>query len=152
MDPAARQAIWQRIQSMARSRPGFEMKPPELLTNSRLSLEAAEFAKEAGVGEAFEERVYRAYFYEGLNIGNQSVLADLAADAGLLRDDLNLCPRFRALLAAAQEQRYGRAPEWGVRRSAHISLSANIHWSARRAKTLCARCSSAWSSRLSAAQ
>ncbi len=69
---------------------GFEMKPPELLTNSRLSLEAAEFAKEAGVGEAFDERVYRAYFYEGLNIGKQSVLADLAADVGLSRDDLNV--------------------------------------------------------------
>jgi predicted DsbA family dithiol-disulfide isomerase len=89
MDPAARQAIWQRIQGMAVAA-GFEMKPPELLTNSRLSLEAAEFAKEAGVGEAFAERVYRAYFHEGLNIGNQSVLADLAADVGLLRDDLNL--------------------------------------------------------------
>jgi predicted DsbA family dithiol-disulfide isomerase len=89
MDPAARQAIWQRIQGMAVAA-GFEMKPPELLTNSRLSLEAAEFAKEAGVGEAFAERVYRAYFYEGLNIGIQSVLADLAADVGLLRDDLNL--------------------------------------------------------------
>ena len=78
MDPAARQAIWQRIQAMAVAA-GFEMKPPQLLTNSRLSLEATEFAKEAGVGEAFEERVYRAYFYEGLNIGNQSILADLAA-------------------------------------------------------------------------
>jgi predicted DsbA family dithiol-disulfide isomerase len=76
MDPAARQAIWLRIQGMAVAA-GFEMKPPELLTNSRLSLEAAEFAKEAGVGEAFAERVYRAYFYESLNIG-------------LLRDDLNL--------------------------------------------------------------
>jgi predicted DsbA family dithiol-disulfide isomerase len=89
MDPAARQAVWQRIQAMARAA-GFEMKPPERLTNSRLSLEAAEFAKEAGVGEAFEERVYRAYFYEGLNIGSQSVLADLGADVGLSRDDLNL--------------------------------------------------------------
>jgi predicted DsbA family dithiol-disulfide isomerase len=89
MDPAARQAVWQRIQAMARAA-GFEMKPPELLTNSRLSLEAAEFAKEAGVGEDFEERVYRAYFYEGSNIGSQSALADLAADVGLSRDDLNL--------------------------------------------------------------
>jgi predicted DsbA family dithiol-disulfide isomerase len=89
MDPAARQAIWQRIQAMAVAA-GFEMKPPQLLTNSRLSLEAAEFAKEAGVGEAFEERVYRAYFHEGLNIGNQSVLANLAADVGLSRDELNV--------------------------------------------------------------
>jgi len=82
MDPAARQAIWQRIQGMAVAA-GYEMKPPELLTNSRLSLEAAEFAKEAGGGEALRRARLSRIFYEGLNIGNQSVLADLAADVGL---------------------------------------------------------------------
>ena len=89
MDANTRRAIWDRIQAMAAAA-GFAMKPPETLTNSRLALEAAEFAKEAGVGEAFEERVYRAYFFEGRNIGSQAVLADLAADVGLARDDLNL--------------------------------------------------------------
>jgi predicted DsbA family dithiol-disulfide isomerase len=89
MDADARRAVWERIQAMAATA-GFEMRSPETLTNSRLSLEAAEFAKEAGAGEAFEERVYRAYFYEGLNIGSQAVLADLAADVALSRDDLNV--------------------------------------------------------------
>jgi len=89
MDANARRAVWERIESMAAAA-GFEMKPAEILTNSRLSLEAAEFAKEAGAGEAFEQRVYRAYFYEGLNIGSQAVLADLVADVGLSRDDLNV--------------------------------------------------------------
>jgi predicted DsbA family dithiol-disulfide isomerase len=89
MDPNTRKAIWERIKAMAVAA-GFEMKAPETLTNSRLALEAAEFAKEAGAGEAFEQRVYRAYFYEGRNIGSQAVLAELAADAGLAADDLNL--------------------------------------------------------------
>jgi predicted DsbA family dithiol-disulfide isomerase len=89
MDANARRAVWDRIQSMATDA-GFEMKPPELLTNSRLALEAAEFAKEAGVAEAFEERVYRAYFNDGKNIGSQAVIAELAADVGLSRDDTNL--------------------------------------------------------------
>jgi len=89
MDPEARRVVWQRIQGMALAA-GFEMKPPETLTNSRLALEAAEFAKEAGAGEAFEQRVYRAYFYEGRNIGSQAVLGELAAEVGLERDDLNL--------------------------------------------------------------
>jgi predicted DsbA family dithiol-disulfide isomerase len=89
LDPQARRVVWQRIQGMALAA-GFEMKPPEILTNSRLALEAGEFAKEAGAGEAFEERVYRAYFYEGQNIGSQAVLGDLAAEVGLGRDDLNL--------------------------------------------------------------
>jgi predicted DsbA family dithiol-disulfide isomerase len=89
MDANTRQAIWERIKAMAVAA-GFEMKAPETLTNSRLALEAAEFAKEAGAGEAFEQRVYRAYFYEGRNIGSQAVLAELAVDVGLSADDLNL--------------------------------------------------------------
>jgi len=89
MNAESRRAVWERIQAMAAAA-GFEMKPAETLTNSRLALEAAEFAKEAGAGEAFEQRVYRAYFYEGLNIGSQAVLVELGADLGLSRDDLNL--------------------------------------------------------------
>jgi len=87
MDADTRRMLWQRIESLA-SAAGFAMKPPELLMNSRLSLEAAEFAKEAGAGEAFEERAYRAYFQEGRNIGDAGVLADLASEAGLARAEL----------------------------------------------------------------
>jgi predicted DsbA family dithiol-disulfide isomerase len=89
MDPETRRAIWARIQSMAEA-VGFEMKQPALLTNSRLTLEAAEFANECGKGEAFEERVFRAYFSEGLNVGGQGVIADLASEVGIDRNDLNL--------------------------------------------------------------
>jgi predicted DsbA family dithiol-disulfide isomerase len=89
MDPETRRAIWARIQAMAEA-VGFEMKQPALLTNSRLTLEAAEFANECGKGEAFEERVFRAYFNEGLNVGGQGVIADLASEVGIDRNDLNL--------------------------------------------------------------
>jgi predicted DsbA family dithiol-disulfide isomerase len=89
MDPETRRAIWTRIEALA-EQAGVTMKPPELLTNSRLALEAAEFAKERGKEEAFEGRVYRGYFNEGLNIGNQGVLGELAADVGLERDELDL--------------------------------------------------------------
>jgi predicted DsbA family dithiol-disulfide isomerase len=88
MDANTRRQVWERIQSLAHDA-GFAMKPPELLMNSRRALEAAEFAKQAGVGEVFEERVYRAYFQEGLNIGDRGVLGDLAHDAGLSRDELD---------------------------------------------------------------
>jgi predicted DsbA family dithiol-disulfide isomerase len=88
MSTETRRAIWDRIQAMAEAA-GFSMKPPETLTNSRLALEAAEYAAELGKGEAFEERVYRAYFNEGLNIGQQDVVAELAADVGIDREELN---------------------------------------------------------------
>ncbi len=89
MDPEARRAAWSRIQAMA-AVTGIAMTPPELLTNSRLALEAEEFAKDCGKSEAFADRVFRAYFNEGRNIGGQGVLGDLAADVGLDRDALDL--------------------------------------------------------------
>jgi predicted DsbA family dithiol-disulfide isomerase len=97
MDPETRRAIWARIEAMAEAT-GFSIKSPEVLTNSRIALEAAEFAKECGKGEEFEGRVFKAYFNEGLNIGGQGVIADLAADVGIDRNDLNV---------AIESNRYG---------------------------------------------
>ncbi len=98
MDPETRRMMWARIASLGET-VGLEMKSPELLANSRLALEAAEFAKECGKAEIFEERVFRAYFNENLNIGSQGVLGELAAEVGLDRDELNL---------ALESQRYER--------------------------------------------
>ena len=81
-DPAARKATWQRIVAMADAI-GFEIKPPSVFTNSRAALAATEFARESGRDEALEERIYRAYFNEGENIGDAGVVARLASEAGL---------------------------------------------------------------------
>jgi len=89
LTPEARQAIWARIGQMADAA-GIAMRPPAILTNSRLALEAAEFAIELGKGEAFEERVYRAYFNEGLNIGQQGVLAELGSEVGIEAQAMNV--------------------------------------------------------------
>jgi len=84
MDPKTRQALWERIGAMGAAA-GVEMKAPSTLANSMLALQAGEFAAEAGVAEAFEDRVFRAYFSEGLNIGKRDVLLDLGAEVGLDR-------------------------------------------------------------------
>ncbi|HVC44693.1 MAG TPA: DsbA family oxidoreductase [Candidatus Binataceae bacterium] len=89
MDAATRRAVWERIGAMGAAA-GLSLKAPAILTNSRLALEAAQFAIEAGAGEAFEERVFRAYFSEGRNIGSAAVLGDLAAEVGLKPDDLTV--------------------------------------------------------------
>jgi predicted DsbA family dithiol-disulfide isomerase len=81
-DPASRHALWQRISAMAEA-VGFSMKPPAVLTNSRAALAATEFARESGRDEALEERIYRAYFNEGENIGDAGVVVRLAGEAGL---------------------------------------------------------------------
>jgi predicted DsbA family dithiol-disulfide isomerase len=81
-DAAARKATWERIIAMAGA-VGFSMKPPAVLTNSRAALAATEFARESGRDEALEERIYRAYFNDGENIGDADVVARLAGEAGL---------------------------------------------------------------------
>lgn len=84
----ARAAGWKRIQAMA-EQIGLKMKAPKVLSNSRLALEAAEFACAAGCGEAFEDGVYRAYFCEGANIGQRDVVTALGTEAGVDRAALD---------------------------------------------------------------
>jgi predicted DsbA family dithiol-disulfide isomerase len=81
-DPDSRRALWERISAMAEA-VGFSMRPPAVLTNSRAALAATEFARESGRDEALEERIYRAYFSEGMNIGDPAVVVKLATEAGL---------------------------------------------------------------------
>jgi predicted DsbA family dithiol-disulfide isomerase len=81
-DSDSRRALWERISAMAEA-VGFSMRPPAMLTNSRAALAATEFARESGHDEALEERIYRAYFNEGLNIGDPAVVVKLASEAGL---------------------------------------------------------------------
>ena len=53
------------------------------ISNSRLSLEAGEFAKQQGRFEEFHHAVFRAYFAEGKDIGNIEVLRQIGKEAGL---------------------------------------------------------------------
>ena len=81
-DPDSRRALWERISAMAEA-VGFSMRPPAMLTNSRAALAGTEFARASGRDEALEERIYRAYFNDGENIGDANVVARLSGEAGL---------------------------------------------------------------------
>ena len=78
----SRKGAWERISAMADDI-GLEMRPPSVLTNSYNALAACEAAIAADKGDAFEERVYRAYFVDASNIGDVEVLKTLASDVGL---------------------------------------------------------------------
>ena len=80
--PEERKSAWERISTMATDL-GLTMRPPAMLTNSHSALAATEYAIAAGKGEEFEERVYRAYFVDGSNIGDIEVLKTLGAEVGL---------------------------------------------------------------------
>jgi predicted DsbA family dithiol-disulfide isomerase len=81
-DMDARQAAWKRITAMAELE-GLEIKAPAIFTSSHPALAACEFAKERRLSEELEGRIYRAYFIEGANIGDASLVARLAGEVGL---------------------------------------------------------------------
>lgn len=77
------------------------------ISNSRLSLEAGEYAKEQGRFEQFHHAVFQAYFSERKDIGSVEVLKQIGKDAGLdadsLEDALNTGKYLRVLEVAKEE-------------------------------------------------
>ena len=55
------------------------------IANSRVSLEASEFAQAHGRFDQFHSTLFRTYFSEGMDIGNLEVLAQTGHDSGLDR-------------------------------------------------------------------
>jgi len=54
-----------------------------LLSNSRLALMASEYARDLGRYDSFHQNIFHAYFTEGLDIGKEDVIADVATQSGL---------------------------------------------------------------------
>jgi predicted DsbA family dithiol-disulfide isomerase len=76
---------------------GPNIRLPRIVANSHLALEAAEYARDHGLFDAFHRSVFAAYFGQGLNIGQPAVLGALGIAVGL---------EARELVAAAREHRY----------------------------------------------
>jgi predicted DsbA family dithiol-disulfide isomerase len=58
------------------------------ISNSRMSLEASEFAKEHGGFDPFHRALFQAYFSQGMDIGSLEVLTQIGHESGLDRDPL----------------------------------------------------------------
>jgi predicted DsbA family dithiol-disulfide isomerase len=58
-----------------------------VVANSFDAHRLSHYAKSKGKGDAFEERLFRAYFVEGRNTADHTVLAGLAAEVGLPEAD-----------------------------------------------------------------
>lgn len=76
---------------------GIEFGDMHWLSNSRLALEAAEFARDHDNYHAMHMALFKAYFTDGQNIGNMDVLKAVAGECGLNPD---------AMAAALKEGRY----------------------------------------------
>lgn len=68
---------------------GEEIKLPGFVTNSRLCLEGAEFAKEKNSFMEFHKACYTAYFQEGKNIGLLETVLEAGEKAGLCPEELS---------------------------------------------------------------
>lgn len=59
-----------------------------LLSNSRLALQASEYARDLGKYASFHENIFHAYFTRCLDIGNPDVIATIAGESGLDAQEL----------------------------------------------------------------
>jgi predicted DsbA family dithiol-disulfide isomerase len=62
---------------------GLKMKRPEFVACSRPALEAAEYAKDQMKFDEFHLSVFKAYWEDGKNIGQRSVLCEIASECGM---------------------------------------------------------------------
>ncbi len=68
---------------------GIRFGERTFLSNSRLALEASEYARDHEKYDSFHERVFRAYFTDLLDIGNLKIVLNLAREVGLDPEDLH---------------------------------------------------------------
>lgn len=78
-----------------------------LLSNSRLALEASEYARDKGKYERFHENMFLGYFTEARDIGSLEVISAIAARCDLDVDDMMIAlqdGRYRPRLAQARKE------------------------------------------------
>lgn len=74
------------------------------IPNSRLALEAAEFARANGKFDEYHKALFTAYFGEGRNIGDRAVLSELAEQVGLMPDELDKALRNCTFSKVVQQE------------------------------------------------
>jgi len=98
--------LWGNAQQLANASELVMRRPPKVI-NSHLAHLGAEFARTHGRFAAFHDRLFRAYFQQGKDIGSPQVLVKLAAKSGLPVADFEEAlghPRFeRQVLAGFRE-------------------------------------------------
>jgi len=77
----------ERLRSMADAY-GMKFKSTERIYNTRLAHEAAEYAREQGMGNEFHKIVFRRVYAEGQDPSQWDVLRSAAEEAGLNADDM----------------------------------------------------------------
>ncbi len=82
-------------------------------SNSRPALEASEYARDNGKYDSFHERLFQAYFTDLLDIGDVTILRNLAQEEGLDTAELSRCLGQR-LYAPRIEEAMREAARYGI--------------------------------------
>ena len=107
---------------------GVRFGPQPLMSNSRMAMQGGEFAKEHGKYDAYHEAVFRAFFTDCEDIGNRSVILELAKKVGLdavaldaaLEKNIYL-PRLQATTKKAKANGFSAAPTFVIEGYGSIS-------------------------------
>lgn len=62
---------------------GIKFGPQTRLSNSRMAMEAGEFARDHDKYDSFHEAMFKAFFTDCKDIGNRNVILDVAHESGL---------------------------------------------------------------------
>ena len=103
-----------QLEAMARERYGLELNVGPFGINSRPALVGAKFAEAKGLGDAYHDAVFRAYWQNAQNIEDVEVLAEVATAVGLNRDEF---------LAALGDPHYQQAMLADVQQAFQYGLS-----------------------------
>ena len=98
------QKVAQNITEMSQE-DKVEITFPGIVTNTRLCLEASEFAKAKYSFSKFHNGVYEAYFQDGENIGKIDVILNIGEKTGLDAIELEECLKKRTMLKKIEENR-----------------------------------------------
>lgn len=85
-----------------------------VIANSFQAHRLIQLAKTKGLGDAAEERLFKAYFTEGANIGDTTTLVQLATEIGLDANEVNDLLAGQAFSEAVRTDEY-EAQQFGIR-------------------------------------
>ena len=90
------------------------MKPPRITPNTMFALEATEYAQQHGKFMEFHHAAYKAYWEERQDLGDISVLAEVAQSVSLNGDDMARCLETHKYSDLVMTQ-YQEALQYGIR-------------------------------------
>ncbi len=113
-DPERTKGFRARLEAMA-AEAGLEMRFAGKVSNSRLALEATEYARDHDKLEPFHRAVFAAYFRDRENIGDAEVLVRLGETAGLDPPGLK---------QALEERTYSESVEHQIELARRLNIAA----------------------------